>query len=246
MSQTATEPQVSDLDPGAISARLAISVLQRTAPAALERVTARIRGITLLLIGPSGAGKTAFFDYLNYGLLLPESEHVTTVQARSSGPLALSIGKDARLKLRVRRSTDPPGQHGPMAHADLIGAKRPHAVLLILDSTAPVPDLKAWVSEFCKHAERVFGQSSAHKRKIRSFIVCLNKADKSRSPQHFSARHRAVRECLVEGLAAALGNHYVQSIPILRCVSVLTSQDKPTLLIDTAIAKLALQVREKK
>lgn len=238
---------MNGLDPGAIVAKLGIAVVQRTAPTAVDLITSRIRGITLLLIGPSGSGKTAFFEYLNYGLLLPESEHMTTVTPTSStNPVSLTVGKNKLLKLRVKRSVDSAGQRGPVAHATLIDEKRPHAVLLILDSTAPVAALKNWVSQFCESAESVFRRFPARKRKLRSFIVCLNKADKNTSTQYLSARSRAIRACLVKGLASTLGTYYVKSVPILRCISVQTEppQNESTLLIDAVIARLATQVRK--
>ena len=233
---------MNGLDPGAIAAQLGLQVMRRHSPKALDWIKSRTRGITLLLVGPSGSGKTTFFEYLHYGILSPESQHLTTVETTWSKPVSLPIGQNEHLKLHVRRTLDTPGQYGANAHANLIDEVRPHAVLLILDSTARVVDLRDWTRDFCVHADRVFRRHPARKRKIRSLVVCLNKADKENGARYFPTRSHAVRACLVDGLTPTLGAHRVQSIPILRCVSVLTSQHGSR-FIDAAIAKLAMQVK---
>ena len=152
------------------------------------------------------------------------------------------MGQDQRLQLHVRTSVDPPGQVGALAHANLIKKERPDAILLVLDSTAPSADLSDWTSKFCRHAERVFLESLGYREELRSFIVCLNKMDKKRGRQYFSARRNAVRTCLEDGLANTLGKDRVDSIQILPCVSVRNSQ-YGTQLIDDVIAELAIQVK---
>ena len=201
-----------------------------------------LRGITLLLAGPSQSGKTSFLRYLRYGRLSPELRHGTTLGDTPTAPLTVTMDQDQRLQLHVRRSLDPPGQAGAKGHADLMEEKRPHAILLILDSTSPSADLRDWTSRFCRHAERVFLESLGYRKELRSIIVCLNKFDKKRGRQYFSARRDAVQTCLRDGLANALGRERVDTIQILPCVSVRTSQ-YGTQLIDDVIAELAMQVK---
>ena len=239
MNQNTPDPKGLDMDVGPIAARLGIEIARRASPTALDWIKSRL-GITLLLVGPSGSGKTAFFRYLNYGVLFPESEHTTTVETTSSTPMSLAIGNE-RLKLRVRRSLDTPGQIGAVAHANLIRTVRPHALLVILDSTAPVVDLKKWLSQFCEHAEPAIFDSAKRRRKIRSLIVCLNKADKGTAARYFKARRRAVRTSLEKGLEMALRVRHVKSIRVLPCVSVQSSHESS--LIDAVIAEVAMQVR---
>ena len=226
----------------AIAAQVALEVATRTSKTAWDWLNARTRGFTLLLIGPSGSGKTTFFEYLQCGVLSPEAPPITTVEAETSTPLSLSIGPDERLKLHIRRFWDTPGQLGPMAHANLINEVRPHAVLLILDSTARVVDLKDWVLDFCVHVERVFHDSPASKENLRAFVCVLNKTDKQKGAQYFRSRSQAVRAYLAKGLARTFGPR-AKAIPILQCVSVMTEHHNSR-LIDAVIAKLAMQVKK--
>lgn len=240
MNQNVTERSGNAMDPSSIAAQLGIVIARRASPRAIDWIRSRL-GITLLLLGPPGSGKTAFFRYLNYGLLFPESEHTTTVETTSAKPMSMAIGNE-RLKLSVRRALDTPGQLEAVTIAELIKTVRPHALLLILDATAPIVELQKWILDFCEHAEHVFRESPIHKRKIRSFIVCLNKVDKGRAARYLEARRRAVRDSLVDGLKTALGVRYVKSIAIMPCVSVQSSLHGSR-LIDAVIAELAIQVR---
>ena len=225
-----------------IEVPLAISALERTAQSSLSWFTTRLRGITLLIIGPPNSGKTAFFDYLVSGYLFSESGHITTIKVKTSPTFSIPIGNNNTLNLRVRRSFDTPGQIGFLAQSDLIKNKRPHAVLLVLDSTTSASSLKNRTSEFCTNLSRVLNESPALKKRLRSLIICLNKRDKVRNAQHFSARFHAVRSELEKGLATTIGLQSVQSITVMPCVSVRTPVYAST-LIDDVIAKLATQVQ---
>ena len=215
---------------------------KRATPKGLAWIKTRARGVDLLVLGPSESGKTCFSDYLIHGLLRPEAEHITTIEVKRSSNFAIPIGRNNSLTLRVRRSIDTPGQIGPIAHANLIKEKRPHAILVVLDSSSRVADLRNWISEFCVHVDRVLRETPAAKKKIRSFIVCLNKRDKVNNAQHYKARSQGVRRELQDGLGSTLGEHYVNSIPIMECVSVENSVYGPKLL-DAIIAEIAKQVR---
>ena len=229
--------------PEAIIATLGLKVAERATPTALDWMKSRVRGITLLLVGPTGSGKTAFSEYLNYGFLFPEAGHVSTDELETYKPMSLPIGPTKRVTLHVKQSIDTPGQHGPAAHGDLIKKTSPHAVLAILDSTTTSKVMKEWILKFCEHADDAFRNSPARRKKMRSFIVCLNKQDKKQGARSFQARSRVVQSCLVQGLPA-LGNLYVKSIPIMPCVSVDTAQHGSK-LIDAVIATLAKQVTRK-
>lgn len=231
------------LKPAAIMVDFGVEALRRAAPGGLAWIKTYARGINLLIVGPSGSGKSSFFDYLVYGLLRRQSDHITTSTENRSPTFSIPLGRNESLRLRVRKALDQPGQLAPITQATLIKEKRPHAVIVILDSTATIADLKNWIAEFCEHADRVFRESSALRRKIRSFIVCLNKRDKLNTRQQYSSRSVAVRRGLNDGLASTFGTSYVKGIPIMQCVSVQTSEYESS-LIDDVIVAIAKQVRQ--
>lgn len=228
------------MEPGAIALRLGIEALKRTLPAGISWVSDYVRGVNLLIVGPSASGKTTFSDYLVYGLLDPEADHITTLEEEKSPVFTIEVGKNNTLKLKVRKLLDEPGQIGPVAHANLVKTQRPHAILVILDVSETAEYLKAWVGEFCENLERVLREDKRLVKKIRSFIVVLNKKDKVSIENHFISRKKTVKKSVVDGLGPVLGRQQSKTIPIMPCVSVLTEHG--TTLIDSVISTLAKQV----
>lgn len=223
---------------GAYGAKLGIEVLKRTAPSAIAWVSTYVRGVTLLMVGPSAAGKTSFADYLIMGRLDPETHHMTTVEETISPTFSIDVGKNSMYKLRVRRAYDEPGQVGPMAHANLVKTNKPHALIVLLDINGSVSENKKWISEFSINLERVFNENPKCRKRLKSVVVCMNKRDKLKSMRILVSRTKAIQKALIESLATTLGAQRVQQIPILPCVSVLTKEYGST-LIDAIIARLA-------
>ncbi|WP_420326102.1 GTPase domain-containing protein [Mameliella sp.] len=227
---------------GAVGIKFGIEVLKRTLPSGLAWVKTYVKGVNLLILGPSNSGKTTFSDYLIYGIFNPESQHITTVEETPSPTFEIKLGKGEALKLNVRKSLDEPGQVGPMEHANLVKLRKPHAILLVLDVSQPIEENKKWLLEFCEHFERVLQETGPLKKKIKSIIVVLNKRDKVANSAHYSSRSKAVRKILTSSLGGVLGAHRAKAIPVLPCVSVL-SDGHGTAQIDAVISTFAKQVR---
>lgn len=165
-------------DAGSITLSVSIESLVEAGEKAVRWIIARTVGARILIVGPSQAGKTAFFDYLSYSYLGPESDHVSTFNETRSPTISKPADPAGRLRLNVKGSWDQPGQWGPMAHASIIEERRPNAILVMLDATTPVPRTRSWPKEFCLHVDRVYSQAPSTKQELRSMVVCLNKRDK--------------------------------------------------------------------
>ncbi len=230
-----------NMEPGAIALKIGIEIAKRTIPSGIAWASTYVRGNNILLVGPSNSGKTKFSDYMIYGLLMPASRHITTVEEVKSPTFEIDVGSNATLKLRVRKSLDQPGQNGPIAHANLVKEKRPHGLLMILDASQKMNDTNKWVKEFCLNLDRVLREAPTAQKKLKSIVVCMNKRDLVTNANHMQSRIDGVHSTLVGGLSAVLGKQRASEIPVLPCVSVLKEEYGST-LADTLIATIAKEL----
>ena len=228
------------MDASAIGIKVGLELLRRTAPTGLAWLTTYTRGIELLIIGPGGAGKTSISDYLEFGILEEEGHHEKTLDIQKSTAFAISVGRDAALKLRIRRTVDVPGQTGPVEHANLIRERRPHAVLIVLDGTHTCKQLAEWMDPFCERLDHLLREDKRVARKLRGIVVALNKRDRVRRTTDYDARKRQVRSCLVNGLSEVLGRQFAKSISTLPTVAVQSKHG--TTMLDALIRKIARQL----
>ena len=92
---------------------------RRVAPKGLSRLFTYATGKDILVVGPSGAGKTKFGEYLKWGILSQEGTREMTYHITKSATFAICIGEGG-FTLKVRRAMDTPGQTGPVDHATLV------------------------------------------------------------------------------------------------------------------------------
>jgi hypothetical protein len=212
-----------------------VETLRRTLVAWFSRLTTYARGKEILIVGPGSAGKTKFAQYLRWGALGPEDQRNMTYGVTKSPAFVLEIGREQGLALRVRRAVDTPGQVGPRHHAILVGRRKPHAVVVMLDCTSGRLATVRWLGLFCNSLDTVLRRGSYAARRLDAIVVLLNKRDKIDRGESDELR-QAVRQVLNQYLSVPLGVERAGSIPILECVSVQTRQG--TTLIDGVVAQL--------
>lgn len=218
------------------STGLSVSPTRRGKAKGLYGLITHALGKEILVVGPSTAGKTKFAEYLRLGTLDPEGRREMTYHVSKSPAFTVGIGGNRPLVLKVRRAVDTPGQVGPLQHATLVGRRKPHAVVLVLDCSRPLSTTVTWLHLFCDRLDTVLRRGSYVKRKLSEILVLLNKRDKI-TDRKLDQRRKAVREVLEQHLSVVLGVERVQSIPLLECISVQTEQG--TVLIDQVISHLA-------
>ena len=200
-----------------------------------SRLATYARGKEILIVGPGSAGKTKFAQYLRWGALDPQGQRHMTYCVTKSPAFVVGFGREQGLLLRVRRAVDTPGQVGPHSHAILVGRRKPHAVIVMLDCSSNVPATVRWLSLFCNSLDTVLRRGSYAARKLAAIVVLLNKRDQIESSPSDELRQE-VRQVLNQYLSVPLGVERANAIPILDCVSVQTGQG--TTLIDEVVAQL--------
>ena len=211
-------------------------IVRRAPPRGLARLAAFATGKEILILGPSSAGKTKFAEYLRSGALDPEGKREMTYHVSKSPTFVIQIGRERGLLLKIRRAVDTPGQVGPIQQAGLVGRRKPHALIILLDCTKTVSTTVQWLRLLSNRLDMVLRQRSSAKRRLNQVIVLLNKRDKvgGRKPELL---RQGVRDVLSRHLSVVLGAAIVNSIPILECIAIQTQQG--TILIDEAITQLA-------
>lgn len=233
---------MADIDPVAIGIKLVISALTRSAPKGIGWVVTYAVGANILLLGPKAAGKTSFADYLEFGVMEDENYHISTVDPRRSSLHKIQVGKDKSLDLKVRSTTDLPGQLNGDGHANTLRDQRPHAAIIFLDGTKSQGDIVTWVDDFCSRLEAILIEDKRLRKKLSTLIFVINKRDKLTDKQ-YSSRKTAVSKAVKAGLAGALGKERAAKIPIMPCVSVSTERYGVS-LIDRLIEKLAKDLKK--
>jgi len=222
-----------------VSNGLRATTTWRARPRGLYGLITHALGKEILVLGPSTAGKTKFTEYLRLGTLDPEGQREMTYRVHKSPAFTVEIGRERDLVLKVRRAVDTPGQVGPLQHATLVGRRKPHAVIVVLDCSRAALMMVTWFHLFCDRLDTVLRRGSYARRRLGQILVLLNKRDKIDN-REFEQLRQGIRGVLSQHLSVVLGPDRVQSIPVLECISVQT--DHGTELIDQAIGSLAEQL----
>jgi hypothetical protein len=192
-------------------------------------------GKEILVLGPSTAGKSKFTDYLRLGTLDEEGKREMTYRVRKSPAFTVGLGPENGCMLKIRRAVDTPGQVGPLQHATLVGRRKPHAIVIVLDCARSALMMTTWLHLFCDRLDTVLRRGSYGRRRLQEIVVLLNKRDKIDTHQFEQLKYQ-VSGVLNQHLTVVLGAPRVQSIPILGCISVETEHG--TDLIDYVISQL--------
>jgi GTPase SAR1 family protein len=233
------------VDGGAIGLKVAIDLVKRPAMTGLARVHTWLTGNEVLILGPARAGKTSFVEYLRYGVLEPEQETATTIETKKSATFRVKVGRDQSLELKVKRAVDVAGQVGPIEHARLAEERKPHALVVMLDLSAPLTGVSErasgpWLIEFCKHLDERLRDNATMKKRLKTIIFVANKAD-TQKPDALTRRIDGFRQILKKHLGMSLTTK-VDAIPILPCTLVQTENGTGT--ADAVIVRLAKALAE--
>jgi energy-coupling factor transporter ATP-binding protein EcfA2 len=196
-----------------------IKAIERISPSRIAWLSTYATGKELLIVGPSGAGKTTFGEYLRLGILQPEGKQEMTYATTKSPTFSIRMGQDGTIMLNVRRAVDTPGQVGPLQHANLAGKRKPHAVIIILDTSKTVSATIGWLRLFCDRLDTVLRKKRPARRRLSEIAVVLNKRDKVNKTK-LSKVKRSVQKVLGDHLSVVLGTETVRSIPVVACTSV--------------------------
>ena len=234
------------LDGGAIGLKVAIDLVKRPATSSLARVHTWLTGHEVLVLGPARAGKTSFVDYLQYGVPEPEQETDKTITTRKTATFSVKIGRDSLLELKVRRAVDVAGQVGPIEHARIAETRKPHALVVLLDLSAPLAGRSeratgTWLVEFCKHLDGRLRTNAKMRKRLKTIIFAANKRD-TLDEAGAAKRIDAFRKIVKRELSQSFSTR-VDSIPIMPCILVKTS-DATTSLADDVITRLAKALKE--
>jgi hypothetical protein len=233
------------VDGGAIGLKIAIDLVKRPAMNGLARVHTWMTGHEVLVLGPARAGKTSFVDYLRYGVLEPAQETEKTLDIESTTTFRVKVGRDSSLELKVKRAVDVAGQVGPIEHARIAERRRPHALVVMLDLSAPVTGASErasgpWLIEFCKHLDERIRSNAKMKKRLKTIIFVANKHD-TQSPEAAARRIDSLRKIIRKHLEMSFTTT-VDSIPMLPCTLIQT--DDTPVLADAVIIRLAKALSE--
>ena len=219
--------------------RQGTKAIMRISPRRISWLRTYATGKELLILGPSGAGKTTFAEYLRLGILEPEGKQEMTYAITKSPTFSVAVGSHGAVVLKVRRAVDPPGQVGPLQHATLVGRRRPHAVIVMLDASKTISATIGWLRLFCDRLDTVLRKKPSAQRKLSEIVVVLNKRDKINKKRSDKVK-RDVQKVLSNYLSVVLGTTRVRSIPVSECISVKTKRRKVS--IDNVITDLAARL----
>jgi len=224
----------------AIAAEIIIDLVARPAMSGLARLHTWIAGNEVLILGPPRAGKSSFSEYMQYGILEPEQDTAKTIQLHRTASFRLKIGKSSSLEMKVKRAVDVAGEIGPIEHARLAEERKPDAIVVLLDLSAPFngssKDATApWLVSFCKHLKQRFTQTPRMRKKLKVLIFVGNKRDKLDEPDA-KRRVAQLQRIVNKHLREAFGP-LADSLSIFPCV--LVQNAKGSVLADAVISRLA-------
>ena len=223
-----------------IAVELGLALVKRVTPTGIALVKSWFQGKELLILGQARVGKTTFIDYLQHGLFEDEKETDKTLDHILTSRFNVKIGRDSALELTVKTAVDIPGQWGAVKHADVAFKRNPHAILILVDVTAPFEGETEnnpvfWLKEFSNRLETHWRTEKSQINKLKAMMVLMNKIDKS-TPTKIDQYREMLRNVANSELRDARGK---MKDPIAFVPSCLVTNKKGTKSVDSAIAQLA-------
>lgn len=226
------EPNVT-----AIALKLGITALHKAAPKGIAWVKDWYIGRNVWVLGPAGAGKTCFVDYLRFGFLEPQGPTTPTydiVRVKKVSSVALQTNNNRALDLTVRSISDVSGHLPPAKQAELVKTHAPHVLVIVSD----IHDRRCrqWLLEFIEGLSGELSRGLRASWALECLCIVMNKFDRVSKP-HADMRGRQFRKLLDKYLKPVLKPAFVKGIPILPCVSVATNHG--SVLIDHVLLAIA-------
>jgi len=215
---------MTGLEPLALTAAgtLVKVVIERGSPAGLGFIGSLLHGKTIMVVGPTQAGKTTFITYLQYGILQEEQQIDRTFKPKASPRFDLRLGPNRNLEVQVKTVIDLPGQSTEQ-HLQVFG-HRPQALVVILDMSAPLAasnDIRStatWLEDFFSKLDQSWQGQKRRRNRLRSVIVALNKmdlVDKQRVDEHEKRYRAIVKDQFRAARSPALGDvHFRRTIMV--------------------------------
>jgi len=218
-------------------------------------------GKTVIVVGPSRSGKTSFLDYLELGILRVEQQTRRTMGLEPRYNFVIEVGKDQRLKIRVRKPFDSSGDVAPFKQVEYIERQRPHGIVVILDAVRfKILEVEpehpeelnesctAWLTELCIHLNKLLNTNEKVAQTLKAMIVVINKWDKLPKVDDNAEKKR--KEEFEETVRSILDKHLNNKfyskdgtgvVNVLPCALVNNQLDDA--LVKEVISTLALSLR---
>ncbi|MGH3157220.1 MAG: hypothetical protein ACRDNF_11675, partial [Streptosporangiaceae bacterium] len=174
-------------------------VIERGAPAGLGVIRSWLHGQTIMVVGPTRAGKSTFVSYLRFGIFQEEDpEKDRTFKPIESPRFNLELGPNRNLEVQIKTAVDLPGSDTDQ-HLQVF-EHRPHALVIVLDMSAPLAapnDIRSttiWLEDFFRKLDQRWQGKKPSRNRLRSVIVVMNKIDLASKPQvdSYEKRYRAI------------------------------------------------------
>ena len=214
-------------------------VLERGAPTGFGIISSLLHGKTIMVVGPSRSGKTTFISYFQFGIFQDTQETEKTYHPVESPRFNLRLGPNRTLDVTVKTVVDLPGQYPDLSKE--VFEHRPHALVIILDMSAPQSDPNdprssaIWLEEFCNKLDQRWHGQKAQRNRLRSVILAMNKIDLV-DPQMVDDYEKEYRAIIKRSFRAARG-------PLLGDVhfkkSIMVENPNGTKLVDAILVDMA-------
>jgi signal recognition particle receptor subunit beta len=214
-------------------------IIERGAPAGFGFVRSLLRGKTIMVVGPPRSGKSTFVTYLQFGIFQDAQETEKTYHPVESPRFSLRLGPNRNLEVEVKTIVDLPGQYPDLSKN--VFEHRPHALVIILDMSAPQSDVNdtrssaLWLEDFCNRLDQRWQGQKAKRNRCRSVIVAMNKIDMVK-PEVVDKYEEQYRAIMKQSFRAARGSH-LSDVHFRR--SIMVENADGTKLIDAILVDLA-------
>ncbi len=160
----------------AVLVGLGIDVFKTVAPRGMAWARTRFFGKSLLVVGPSRAGKTSLVDFLRYGRLEPQRETATSLSDDKFTVFAIPINGSTEVQLRIKQVRSLPGTKKAGLQAGAIRGSSCEILLIVLDGSKPDDGLQ-WLMKFASGIQAAVTSKPSCCESLQDVIVVLNKDD---------------------------------------------------------------------
>jgi GTPase SAR1 family protein len=225
-------------------------IAERALPKGLDLLRSWWSGKRLLLLGPSGAGKTSFWKFLESDYLRPAGDVRRTLTEKAGRNVALSIGDERRGRIQLWHPRDVPGHMGAEKHIEYVERYKPNCIVIVLDATRfdlrPGEGVSSivWLEQFCNALETTLKYNRKVASKLERVIILINKWDQIPDKDKLEVQNRfeqRVRKVVEASLKA--GPYKPGDVIIERCALVRGDNEEKTesnkTLANNALVRLA-------